>query len=72
MLNQDMTKHVTTEEEASQFKAGQLFLVTYGKIAYSDFTGSKYEQHFCAWSAQPGHSYAAKNCTEYNSIDNNK
>jgi hypothetical protein len=70
-------KHVITDEEATDFANGEIFLVTYGVITYKDFSGIKHIQHFCNWSYSSSAigkktGMTAQACTDYNDVDENK
>lgn len=71
-----MQEHeLISERDWTEFNNGQMFLVVYGIVRYSDFFQRKHFTKFCSIMAVPGSSLdlrlTGKSCSDYNEADNN-
>jgi hypothetical protein len=64
---------ILTEDAFTDFMAGNIFFVAYANVSYSDFFGVRHWTKFCNFLYPTGiiQTYSAKNCTDYNDIDDN-
>jgi hypothetical protein len=69
---------VLSQSDFDDFVAGNIFFVAYAKVSYSDFFGVRHWTQFCSFetpsASSPGNetkTVTAKNCTDYNDIDDN-
>ena len=60
-----------TEQQRQSLETGRSYLAMYGVAQFSDIFGKEHATTFCVWRAfgKSPVGYAAKPCTDYNSVD---
>ena len=65
---QEQEPKLLSKTRVAQWKAGQYYIVTYGRITYRDIFGGWHWEHFCSWSPSDRISTSAW-CEAYNDMD---
>lgn len=64
---------ILSQADWDDYIAGKIFFVAYATVFYSDFSRTKHWTKYCIFLAPqtPVRTYTAKNCTDYNGVDDN-
>lgn len=66
---QNATRILLSKTRFAQLKAGQYYVVTYGRVTYRDIFGAWHWEHFCSWSPANSRISAGVWCGPYNNMD---
>jgi hypothetical protein len=71
------TRHIVSQAEIDNLKAGQVVLITYARIAYDDTLGVGHWQQFCNWLTFSGidqlnQTVTQTKCAEFNDTEKNQ
>jgi hypothetical protein len=71
-IGQDGTFIIATSDEVADYYGGKAYVAAYGMVTYEDVFHKPHWMKFCFWSAGlNGAISATRNCSNYNSMDEN-
>jgi hypothetical protein len=68
-FDKDGSAHIISDSEWNDFKAGKIYVSSYGEVTYKDIFGKAHWTHFCSHADQGQRHDQFEKCAEYSKTD---